>query len=475
LPKLTAASKPLGDSKMCTEVLTNEQRQRVFAVFDKIDTDGGGTIDLEELAAVHSQSHAERLFVVIDSSNTGEISREDWFRWFEDLAETSGAVVEFQLRYMERNAEANAGSPSANEASDGSDIDEDEADATVAGAAAARKASHHSATANLQKMPLAEQVSHLFTVIDVDGGGTIDSEEMAHVYGADSVLLMQRMDVDGDREVSLDQWNKFWLEDLAQENVKVRDHVLETLQNNMAGREARERKQRRMFFRTAQQRRQTGRSARFSSRPLASEEMKEAAASNAAGQPSSPKFKAPAWTARHERVRGDREGRARQHEGAQGASPNVQHSYSVEMEEEPREEGDKRLSSENSIEGRGIRLRESERLVALKAEEMKSEAKLKQSSEVDETERWAEQRHSVTRPSQKVVKPGGRRATLESPQRVESYSMERPKAANGSAGDRARPQNSSMDHPQSPGRATPGEHDNRGSSIPRQHLEVSVP
>ena len=218
------------------------------------------------------------MFVVIDSSNTGEISREDWFRWFEDLAETSGSVVEFQLRYMERNAEANAGSPFANEASDGSDIDEDEADATVAGAAAARKASHRSATANLQKMPLAEQVSHLFTVIDVDGGGTIDSEEMAQAYGADSVLLMQRMDVDGDREVSLDQWNKFWLEDLAQENVKVRDHVLETLQNNMAGREARERKQRRMFFRTAQQRRQTGRSARFSSRPLASEDVKEAAA-----------------------------------------------------------------------------------------------------------------------------------------------------------------------------------------------------
>ena len=54
LPKLTAASKPLGDSKMCTEVLTNEQRQRVFAVFDKIDTDGGGTIDLEARNPVDS-------------------------------------------------------------------------------------------------------------------------------------------------------------------------------------------------------------------------------------------------------------------------------------------------------------------------------------------------------------------------------------------------------------------------------------
>ena len=228
----------------------------------------------QELAAVHNRTHAERLFVVIDSSNTGEISREDWCAWFEELAATSGSVMEFQLRYMERNSEQQSGENALGAGLDNSDEEnEDEMDAAVAGAAAAHRASQRGSSG--PKRPLEEQVQHLFNLIDEDGGGTIDEEEMARAYGEDSVLLMHRMELDENGEVGLEAWQRFWLQEMAQENAAMRDHLMATLELNVAETQVKDRKKRRMFYRTAKQRHQEGYSARYSSRPLAAAEAKD--------------------------------------------------------------------------------------------------------------------------------------------------------------------------------------------------------
>ena len=125
------------------------------------------------------------------------------------------------------------------------------------------------------KRPLEEQVQHLFNLIDEDGGGTIDEEEMARAYGEDSVLLMHRMELDENGEVGLEAWQRFWLQEMAQENAAMRDHLMATLELNVAETQVKDRKKRRMFYRTAKQRRQEGYSARYSSRPLAAAEAKD--------------------------------------------------------------------------------------------------------------------------------------------------------------------------------------------------------
>lgn len=228
--------------------------------------DGSGEIDLDELQTVLSDQHgkkrAVRLFVIIDSSNTGLITRDTWREWFMSVAEKCGTqIAEVELRYMER---ATRERPQF-EAEVDSDASDDEA---AVGAVMERKSMGREVGLGSGEA-LGQMVRALFTGVDVDGSGDIDREELSAAYGEDSALLFDTIDSDGSGDIDMGEWMQYWTQTLPvrEGQAALRDHLVLSLEENVARRAAVERKQRRMYYATAKERGLTGRGARFSHGP----------------------------------------------------------------------------------------------------------------------------------------------------------------------------------------------------------------
>merc|ERR1712194_251308 len=57
--------------------LTDKEKQRGRSVFDMMDIDGGGTIDVQEICIVH-ESDKEAMIKILDADGNSEVDPAEW-------------------------------------------------------------------------------------------------------------------------------------------------------------------------------------------------------------------------------------------------------------------------------------------------------------------------------------------------------------------------------------------------------------
>jgi Ca2+-binding EF-hand superfamily protein len=173
-----------------TDVLEAKQKVELRATFDRIDTDGGGTLDKKEVAvlaaelgekltSVFSSKKLDAAFAEMDPDGDGEVTFEEFQGWwhmqYSPLKISQKAFAKVYDQLLEKQATKEA-----------------------------------------------DKIREIFNRIDTDGSGQLDEKEVKALTGELGLKLggilglkkldkvMKEMDPDGDGEVTFDEFSGWW-------------------------------------------------------------------------------------------------------------------------------------------------------------------------------------------------------------------------------------------------------------------------
>merc|ERR1711907_154910 len=88
--------------------LNDTEKSRGIAIFNMMDADGGGTVDIEEICIVHD-SDREAMLKILDADNNGEVSSDEWLHYLDVKKKEKGKKkFGYFLNYLEQEVPKNA-------------------------------------------------------------------------------------------------------------------------------------------------------------------------------------------------------------------------------------------------------------------------------------------------------------------------------------------------------------------------------
>merc|ERR1712196_81739 len=87
--------------------LSDAEKQRGIAIFELMDADKGGTVDIDEICIVHD-SDREAMLKILDADNNGEVSSEEWLGSLDVKKKEKGKKkFGYFLNYLEQEVPKN--------------------------------------------------------------------------------------------------------------------------------------------------------------------------------------------------------------------------------------------------------------------------------------------------------------------------------------------------------------------------------
>merc|ERR1712196_563648 len=88
--------------------LSDAEKQRGIAIFELMDADKGGTVDIDEICIVHD-SDREAMLKILDADNNGEVSSDEWLHYLDVKKKEKGKKkFGYFLNYLEQEVPKNA-------------------------------------------------------------------------------------------------------------------------------------------------------------------------------------------------------------------------------------------------------------------------------------------------------------------------------------------------------------------------------
>jgi len=213
-------------------VLSDSQSQRIAALFDHVDANKNGSVDMSELSAVWG-GDAAGTFDLLDLNNSGAVSLHEWLQFFAKTLRMEGPnVVEFAIQYFERTVQVHSAmattldnlepkgraaempapaSPAEVTAAPTRTVPGSEAEEVTvqqtAQAAATAKALSSEGSLSAETLSI---VDALFNMMDLDESGDLDIAEVESCHGGDADGLFRHIDTNNDGMLSLDEFRAFF-------------------------------------------------------------------------------------------------------------------------------------------------------------------------------------------------------------------------------------------------------------------------
>merc|ERR1711998_240408 len=90
-----------------TMSLNDDERKRGTAVFNLMDMDKGGTVDIDEICIVHD-SDRDQMLKILDADGNGEVSSDEWLNYLEVKKKEKGKKkFGYFLNYLEQEVPKN--------------------------------------------------------------------------------------------------------------------------------------------------------------------------------------------------------------------------------------------------------------------------------------------------------------------------------------------------------------------------------
>merc|ERR1712139_520097 len=87
--------------------LTDEERRRGVGVFNLMDMDGGGTVDIDEICIVHD-SDREQMLKILDADGNNEVSDDEWLNYLAVKKKEKGKKkFGYFMNYLEQEVPKN--------------------------------------------------------------------------------------------------------------------------------------------------------------------------------------------------------------------------------------------------------------------------------------------------------------------------------------------------------------------------------
>merc|ERR1719453_2696665 len=87
--------------------LNEDEKKRGIAVFNLMDRDGGGTVDIDEICIVHD-SDREQMVKILDADGDNEVSSTEWLNYLEVKKKEKGKKkFGYFLNYLEQEVPKN--------------------------------------------------------------------------------------------------------------------------------------------------------------------------------------------------------------------------------------------------------------------------------------------------------------------------------------------------------------------------------
>merc|ERR1712022_34553 len=79
-----------------------------MGIFELMDADKGGTVDIDEICIVHD-SDREAMLKILDADNNGEVSSDEWLHYLDVKKKEKGKKkFGYFLNYLEQEVPKNA-------------------------------------------------------------------------------------------------------------------------------------------------------------------------------------------------------------------------------------------------------------------------------------------------------------------------------------------------------------------------------
>merc|ERR1712196_590200 len=87
--------------------LSDAEKQRGIAIFELMDADKGGTVDIDEICIVHD-SDREQMLKILDADGNGEVSADEWTNYLAIKKKEKGKKkFGYFLNYLEQEVPKN--------------------------------------------------------------------------------------------------------------------------------------------------------------------------------------------------------------------------------------------------------------------------------------------------------------------------------------------------------------------------------
>merc|ERR1711918_16103 len=87
--------------------LTDEEKTRGTAIFNLMDMDKGGTVDIDEICIVHD-SDREQMLKILDADGNNEVSSDEWLNYLQVKKKEKGKKkFGYFLNYLEQEVPKN--------------------------------------------------------------------------------------------------------------------------------------------------------------------------------------------------------------------------------------------------------------------------------------------------------------------------------------------------------------------------------
>merc|ERR1711907_368675 len=87
--------------------LTPKEEQRGLDIFELMDADKSGQVDVEEICIVHD-SDKDAMLKILDDDGNGEVSKDEWLKYLQEKKKEKGKKkFQFFLNYLEQEVPKN--------------------------------------------------------------------------------------------------------------------------------------------------------------------------------------------------------------------------------------------------------------------------------------------------------------------------------------------------------------------------------
>jgi len=207
------------DGEAVPDGLSPSEWKRIKELYQEIDTDGDGQLDVWEIRAVHG-GDSEGLFMLLDTDGDERVSINEFGNFFSKLRTLRGSIIlGIVVSYLEANVKK---------------MNDEEEILTLP---LATLLLHETPAPTPCECPQAEltkeqceKVYGLFERIDINKDGALDKSEILNHYGAGTDSIFSDLDVNGDGGVTIIEWLQFFSHLIQKNGEKSANHTITQLE-----------------------------------------------------------------------------------------------------------------------------------------------------------------------------------------------------------------------------------------------------